>query len=288
MSPKELFTVPIAPCDPHPGGSIVATQPYPAVYLLTFSSPSDNRLTTPFCAAMLRALDLIEFGDYGPPGVVVTTSAIPKFYSNGLDLDHAQDNAPGYWTGALYPLFRRFLAYPMPTVALVNGHAFAGGAMLAMHHDYRVMNPAKGFLCLNELDFGAPLKAPMAGVFRLKVADPAVYRRVVLEAHRFPGPQALEAGLVDALGGLDDGVMAQLVGPRGLVAKGRTGVYGFLKMQMYREQLGYLTAAGFDADEARDAALLALEDERIDKGKEAVARWKAEAAAGGEAPKAKL
>ena len=33
----------------------------------------------------------------------------------------------------------------MPTIALLNGHAFAGGLMLAMHHDYRIMNPSKGF-----------------------------------------------------------------------------------------------------------------------------------------------
>ena len=50
--------------------------------------------------------------------------------------------------------------YPMPTIALINGHAFAGGLMLAMFHDYRVMNPHRGYLCLNELDFGAPLRPP--------------------------------------------------------------------------------------------------------------------------------
>lgn len=34
----------------------------------------------------------------------------------------------------------------MPTVALLNGHTFAGGLILAMHHDYRIQNPTKGFL----------------------------------------------------------------------------------------------------------------------------------------------
>lgn len=50
----------------------------------------------------------------------------------------------------------------MPTVAWMNGHAFAGGLMLAMHHDYRVMNAERGFACLNELEFGAPLKSPVS------------------------------------------------------------------------------------------------------------------------------
>ena len=48
----------------------------------------------------------------------------------------------------------------MPTIALMNGHAFAAGLMLAMFHDYRVMNPHRGFVCLNELEFGAHLPAP--------------------------------------------------------------------------------------------------------------------------------
>lgn len=102
-----LFTVPIPACGPHPGGTIVCSEIEKAVYLLTFTSPPDNRLTTAFCEAMLAALDIIEFGGY-EPGVVVTTSGIQKFYSNGLDLAHAT-STPGYWAGALYKLFKRFL-----------------------------------------------------------------------------------------------------------------------------------------------------------------------------------
>ena len=104
-----LFTVPIPPFGAHPGGTIVATEPAPAVYLLTITSPADNRLTTVSCNAMLDALDLIEFGGY-PPGVVVTTSGIDKFYSNGLDLEHAVATE-AFIPGALYKLFNRFLTY---------------------------------------------------------------------------------------------------------------------------------------------------------------------------------
>lgn len=102
-----LFTVPIPSLNSHPGGSIVCTEPAPRVYLLTWTSPPDNRLTSAFCGSLLDALDLIEFGGY-PPGVVVTTSGVAKFYSNGLDLEHAIAT-PGFWTGSLYKLFTRFL-----------------------------------------------------------------------------------------------------------------------------------------------------------------------------------
>src|SRR5271168_965770 len=92
----------------------------------------------------------------------------------------------------------------MPTIALVNGHAFAGGLMLAMFHDYRIVNPSRGFLCLNELEFGAPLKPAMSSIFRQKIPYPATYRSLVLEAKRFSGNEALEGGIVDGLGAIEE------------------------------------------------------------------------------------
>lgn len=108
-----LFTIPIEPLPSHPGGAIVCTEPSPAVYLLTFTSAPDNRLTTPFLRALLSAIDVVEFGGY-KPGVVVTTSGIQKFYSNGLDLQHAVETE-GYWA-LLYSVWARFLTYVPPFV----------------------------------------------------------------------------------------------------------------------------------------------------------------------------
>lgn len=146
--------------------------------------------------------------------------------------------------------------------------------MLAMHHDYRVMSPARGFACLNELDFGAPLKPAMSAIFRAKLAAPA-YRDLVLEARRFGGPEALERGIVDAVGGLEDGVLEGLVGPRGLVGKGRSGVYGVLKAEMYRECIGYLTEEGHEREEERDRRGAEEEEVRREGGRRRVAEWKA-------------
>lgn len=109
--------------------------------------------------------------------------------------------------------------------------------MLAMHHDYRVMNAGRGFACLNELDFGAALKPAMSAVFRLKTCA-QTYRSLVLEARRFSGPEALRAGIVDAVGGLDE--VLGLVADRKLADKGSTGVYGALKREMYRESVAIM------------------------------------------------
>lgn len=267
-SSNPLFTVPIPACDSHPGGSVTITEPHPQVYLLTMYSPPDNRLTTAVCQSLLRALDLVEFSGLAP-GVVVTASALPKFYSNGLDLDHAAREGDAYWAGSLWALYRRLLSYPMPTVAWVGGHAFAGGLMLAMHHDYRVMNPSRGFACLNELEFGAPLKPAMSAVFRVKVPDPRVYRAMVLEARRFGGVEAAAAGIVDVAGGWDE--VLGLVAERALTGRGKTGVYGLLKMEMYKECLDLLE--NHAREEEKDRGWFRAEDERKARGRREVEEW---------------
>jgi enoyl-CoA hydratase/carnithine racemase len=100
-----------------------------------------------------------------------------------LDLEHA-NSTPGFFTETLYGLWHRLLTFPMPTVALLNGHTFAGGLMVAMMHDYRIMNPHKGYLCLNELELGMGLRPPMCSIFREKVGA-GTFRRMILEAVRF-------------------------------------------------------------------------------------------------------
>lgn len=275
---QSLFTIPIASLDGSKVSSgsaagaahadlrtIVCTSPAPLVYLLTFNSPPDNRLTTPFCQALMLALDILEF-QY-PSGVVITTSGIQKFYSNGLELEHAL-KTPRFFPDLMFAMFRRLLTYPMPTVALVNGHAFAGGIMLAMYHDYRVFNPTRGFLCLNELDLGMPLKPAMSSIFRQKLS-PATYHSMVLEASRFSGKSALDARIVDVLGGLDETL--GLIKEKKLTEKGKTGVYSVLKQEMYRETLGYID--GYDIEEERSKKLAESESKRKEDGNKKVAQW---------------
>ena len=132
----------------------------------------------------------------------------------------------------------------MPTIALINGHAFAAGLMTAMMHDYRIMNPHRGYLCVNELEFGAPLPAPMASIFRQKVPSPNTYRNMVLEARRFNALEALKEGLVDGLGVLEETV--SFSSELKLETKAKTGVYGRLKQEMWRETLAFLDSAEVD------------------------------------------
>ncbi|EMC98065.1 hypothetical protein BAUCODRAFT_412048 [Baudoinia panamericana UAMH 10762] len=264
-----LFELPIGE-----SGNLVCTQPKERVYLVTFISPPDNRLTAPFCQSLLLALDIIETRH--EPGVLITTSGIEKFYSNGLDLEHASFT-PGFFPDNLYALWRRILTYPMPTIALLPGHAFAGALMLAMMHDYRAMNAHKGYLCLNEVELGVPLRPPMTSIFRQKVS-PQTYRRLVLEAVRFKALEALKEGIVDWLGGLDEALTH--IDELKLVAKANTGVsgkqvYGELKAEMWRETVGYLDS--FGEEDGREYATQLRRKRERQLAEKTVVDWEAKA-----------
>ena len=158
----------------------------------------------------------------------------------------------------------------MPTLALINGHAFAGGLMLAMYHDYRVFNPTRGFLCLNELDFGATLMSPMSAIFRQKLPSPTTYRSLVLEAKRFGAEEALREGIVDRLGGsLSDALT--LVRERGLDQKARSGVYGALKAEMWRETVALLD--DHEGNQRRTESVVEADQVRTEAAERRVREW---------------
>ena len=126
----------------------------------------------------------------------------------------------------------------MPTLAVMPGHAFAAGFMTAMMHDYRIMNPHRGYLCLNELDFGAPLQPPMASIFRQKVTSPNTFRTIVLESKRIGALEGMKEGLLDSLGGVEEAIT--LIQEMRLLDRAKSGVYGRLKQEMWGETVSLL------------------------------------------------
>lgn len=126
----------------------------------------------------------------------------------------------------------------MPTVALLNGHTFAGGLFIALFHDYRIQNPDRGFCCANEIDIGMAIPTALLSIIKEKVTNSQDFRSVILEGKRFNGKEALEAGLVDGLGGLQEAI--KLAEERKLATKVTTGPWGMMKEDMYRQTLAFL------------------------------------------------
>lgn len=215
-----------------------------AYYLVEFDAPPDNRLSKEFIQAYVDALDYVRVK--GDPRVLVSTSKITKFFSNGLNYESAI-STPGFFSNHLFKLLRTLLTFPWPTVALVNGHAFAAGFMIALCHDYRIMNPNRGFLCMNEMDFGALLSGPMMTMFSVKFGTKLTHR-ITLNAHRFSGKEAFEAGIVDGLGSIAE-VEAFIKNPE--ITKGVKGPsYASNRIQLVKEILnGFET---YEEDVVRD------------------------------------
>lgn len=152
----------------------------------------ENRFNRTSIDALHGALDQVEATE-GPCALVTTGTG--KFFSNGLDLD---------WLGAgvgtegflddVHRLFGRVLALDVCTVAAVNGHAFAGGAMLASAHDVVVMREDRGYWCLPEVDLGLPLTPAMYATVATRLPR-ATLSEAVLTGRRYGGPDAVAAGI---------------------------------------------------------------------------------------------
>jgi enoyl-CoA hydratase/carnithine racemase len=213
-----------------------------AVFVLTMNA-GENRLNRGFVDAFNGALDEIE--QSSGPAALVTTGAAEKFYSNGLDLawmgsEEGRREGPRF-VQDLIALFGRLLASPVPSVAAINGHAFAAGAMLALAQDFRVMRTDRGFFCLPEVDINIPLAPGMTALIQAKLSAKVVVE-TVLTGVRLGGPQALERGIVDAaVPGLD--VLPQAIQRAAALAVKDRSTYVALKRGLYARELPILTGA---------------------------------------------
>ena len=138
------------------------------VAVVTMDS-GENRFNLNFLDAFLDVLDKIE--NETEAGALVVWSANEKIWSNGIDLDWllpaVQSEGPELakkFFSTLMHFLRRLLTYPMITVAAINGHAFAGGALLACAFDLRFMRSDRGFFCLPEIDLKFPFLPGMNAI----------------------------------------------------------------------------------------------------------------------------
>ena len=150
----------------------------------------ENRFNEAFVGDVNGALDEVE--NAGFPTALVTTGE-GKFYSNGLDLDWLGTAAdPGAFMDEVHRLLVRLLMFPAVTVAAVNGHAFAAGAMLATAHDFMIMRSDRGYWCLPEVDLGLPLTPTMHGVVAARLPRTTLHEAVTT-GKRYDAPAALAA-----------------------------------------------------------------------------------------------
>jgi enoyl-CoA hydratase/carnithine racemase len=156
----------------------------------------ENRFHPDWIDTFHGLLDEVEAHE-GPAALVTVSTG--KFYSNGLDTDWLFGNYDRncWYLDRVHGLFSRLLAFPMATVAAVNGHAFGAGAMLATSHDFRVMRADRGYWCLPEVHLGMPFTVAMNALVTERLTN-QVAVEAMTTGRRYTADDAIAAAIVDA------------------------------------------------------------------------------------------
>jgi Delta3-Delta2-enoyl-CoA isomerase len=208
-----------------------------AVHVLHMDE-GENRFNPPFLRAMHAAVDVIEAQE-GPCALVTTGAG--KFFSNGLDLEWlgSGDDTTGF-IESVHALLGRILGLNVYTVAAVNGHAFAGGAMLASVHDCVLMRADRGYWCLPEVDLGLPLTKEMYAALAAHV-EPSTLARAALTGQRFSAEDAVAAGIAtEAVP--EDEVLPRAIQIASELAEKNRSVIAAHKLLLYGDAIATTTA----------------------------------------------
>jgi enoyl-CoA hydratase/carnithine racemase len=206
---------------------------------------TENRFHPEWIASVDAALDEVEQAE-GSRALVTVASG--KFFSNGLDLDwlfaHADEHEA--YVVSVQALLARMLALPVITVAALQGHTFAAGAMFSLAHDFRVMRADRGFWCLPEADIGIPFTRGMSALIQARLA-PQVAHEAMTTGRRYGGAAALDVAIVDSA--VDEESVRSTAVEMAAALAGKAGdTLGTIKARMYAPVLETLrdTAAPRD------------------------------------------
>lgn len=193
------------------------------VFVMTMTH-EDNRLSPGFLDAADAALATVEQAE-GPRALV--TVGTDRFFSNGLDLDHLQAHPQDLqpYLSRVHALFARVLSLPCATVAALNGHTFAAGAMLAICHDGRVMRADRGYWCLPEVDLGMPFTPGMNALIPALIPARTAHEAMVT-GRRYAADEALAAGIVDEVAAEADVLPRAVERAAALAGKAGPGIAG--------------------------------------------------------------
>jgi Delta3-Delta2-enoyl-CoA isomerase len=195
---------------------MITTIDHGPVRELRLSRPPANALSPELIAALGEAVAAAP--QEGARALVVSGS--PGMYSGGLDVPHLiQLDRPAIratWE-SFYRLLRGLAASPAPVVAAITGHSPAGGAVLSMFCDYRVMTEGNFRIGLNEVAVGIPLPEALLRAC-VRIVGPRQAERLSVTAAMIHPEEALRIGFVDEMAPPDHVVPRAVEWCQGLLA----------------------------------------------------------------------
>lgn len=167
------------------------------IAVLRMSYGKANAIDVDFCQGIVGRVDEIKKSP--AKGLVLTGEG--NIFSAGLDLVQVLEEGPGYLQSlvpALSLAFEALFFCPKPVVAAVNGHAIAGGCLLACTADYRIMSQGRGRIGIPELLVGLPFPSSALEIMRF-VTNSQQLQKLMYEGTPYLPEDALGMGLVDEL-----------------------------------------------------------------------------------------
>lgn len=183
--------------------TLVDTIVHGKVHELRLARPPVNAIDPGLCADLARAIG--EAVAAGAQGLLL--SGGPKVFSAGLDvpflvrLGEDRTALRNAWEG-FFEVARALADAPVPVAAALGGHAPAGGCVLALCCDYRVMASGPFAIGLNETRVGLVAPDGIQHLLR-RVVGPRQAERLLLTGELVQAEQALAMGLVDELVEID-------------------------------------------------------------------------------------
>ena len=200
------------------------------VAVVTMTTNPINAQNRAFFADLHEAFDRLERDHVDSP--VVLTGTGTRF-SAGLDLgEHfrlfaGDPAAVASWFCDYRATNMRLFTYPRPTVAAVNGHAFAGGLITAAVCDYRIAVADGARFGLNEVPIGIPMPAVYVRMLAYAWGEPLA-ARTCLPGEVFSPAQAHTLGMVHELAPAEE-LLDRAVAVAKLTPEDCLGQYGFTK-----------------------------------------------------------
>jgi enoyl-CoA hydratase/carnithine racemase len=162
---------------------------------LRIDRPPANALTTELLQALGASLEAVING--GARAIVLTGR--PGMFSGGLDvpvlLPEPRAGIRAFWE-QFFAVNRALAESPVPVIAAISGHAPAGGAILALHCDFRIAAAGRYRIGLNEVHVGLPVPPTILAVLTA-VVGPRAARWLAVRGELVPVAEAAALGLVD-------------------------------------------------------------------------------------------
>lgn len=219
------------------------------VTVLRMAHHKANALDVELLGALEAELDAAEAA-----GSAVVLTGTGSIFSAGVNLFRVLDGGAAYLEGfmpALDRALRRLFLFPRPVVAAVNGHAMAGGWILACSCDYRVMAVGYGKVGTPELQVGVPF--PPVPLEAVRFATPTGHlQAMTLLGRTYNGEDALRAGLVEEAVAPPE-VLPRAVAVAAELAKVPAAAFRLTKLQLRRPAMERAEAATEAAAEIREA-----------------------------------